>query len=110
MNKKLKQKWQADDEYLKKVKYRLTGRRFKLLLAKKGVKKYEIHKALKISYRTLSMWQNESAMPSDRLAIEVGKYLGLIAPEEATLIGLKKEVEELERRIKLIDGDNESRI
>lgn len=97
----------VNEGHLKRIKYRLTGRRFIRLLKEKDVTKYEIHKALGISYRTLSNWQSENAVPSDELAIEVAKYLGLIEPDAVTLLELEEKQRQLAREInRLKGGDN----
>jgi len=84
---------------LKLLKSRLTGSNFKNLLSLKGLKKYSIAKNCGITYRTLLNWQKGVVEPSDENAITVGRYLGLIKPSEAEKLGLKKEIDELNKRL-----------
>lgn len=82
------------------LKKQLVGLNFKNLLIAKGLKKYRIAKGCGITYRTLLNWQKDITTPSDDNAILVGRYLGLIKPEEAEKRQLEKEVDELKAKIK----------
>jgi len=80
------------------VKASLTGSNLKNLLLKKKLSMWRIHKDCNISYQTLINWKN-GRTPSDELAERVGKYLGLIKPQEAEVLALIKESAELKKKI-----------
>ena len=67
------------------IKASLTGPNLKKLLSKKKLSMWRIHKDCNISYQTLINWKN-GRTPSDELAERVGKYLGLIKPQEGQSI------------------------
>lgn len=80
------------------VKASLMGSNLKNLLLKKKLSMWRIHKDCNISYQTLINWKN-GRTPSDELAERVGKYLGLIKPQEAEVLALIKESAELKKKI-----------
>lgn len=80
------------------VKASLIGSNLKRLLLKKNLTMWRIHKDCKISYQTLINWKN-GRTPSDELAERVGRHLGLIKPQEAEVLALKKEQAELKKKI-----------
>ena len=80
------------------VKASLTGSNLKKLLLKKKLSMWRIHKDCNISYQTLINWRN-GRTPSDELTERVGKYLGLIKPQEAEVLALIKESAELKKKI-----------
>jgi len=81
------------------IKNQLRGANFKRLLKSKKVKKYGIAKDCGITYRTLCNWQTGKTEPSDYLAMIVARYLGLIKPKEADILGIKKKQDELQKEI-----------
>lgn len=81
------------------VRNKLSGPSLKVLLKSKGISKYRLAKDLKISYRTLIAWQAGTAVPSDRLAEKVGRFLGLITDKQR-LLELEKKHDELGKEIK----------
>lgn len=89
---------------LKLLKSRLIGSNFKNLLISKRLKKYRIAKDCGITYRTLLNWQKGIVIPSDENAIIVGRYLGLIKPDKAERLRLKREIDELNERLQRLEG------
>jgi len=90
---------------LKILKSRLTGSNFKKLLIDKDLKKYRIARDCGLTYRTLLNWEQGKVEPSDDNAIVVGRYLGLIRPDEAERLKLQKEIDELNAKLQRIsDG------
>lgn len=88
------------------LKTRLRGVQFRKFIDAKGLSKYRIAKDCNITYRTLLNWEQKKAIPSDDNAIVVGRYLGLLKPDEATYLELKKEQEELRKKIdRLVRGE-----
>ena len=81
------------------IKKSLTGRSLAQILKSIDITKWRAHKDCGISYRTLWNWEREKQFPSEKLALRVGKYLGLIKPDEIKKIELKKKLEELEKEI-----------
>jgi len=84
---------------LKLLKSRLKGSNFKKLLISKGLKKYSIAKECGITYRTLLNWEKGIVEPSDDNAIIVGRLLGLIKPDEAEILKIKKEIDKLNEKL-----------
>lgn len=84
---------------LEKLKASLRGSQFKKILKEKNTSKYRISKDLNISQRTLYYWQKDMVQPSDKLAVEVGKYLGLIKADEATKIQMLKQLKEMKEKV-----------
>jgi len=80
------------------VKASLRGSNLKKLLSKKNITMWRVHVDCNISYQTLINWKN-GLNPSDELAERVGKYLGLIKPHEAEILKLKKQQNELTKKI-----------
>lgn len=85
---------------LKLLKSRLTGSNFKNLISEKGIPKYRIAKDCSLTYRTLLNWQKEIVVPSDDNAIIVGRYLGLIKITDEERHQLRKEINELNVKLK----------
>ena len=90
---------------LKILKNRLRGSNLKNLLSLKGISKYRIAKDCGITYRTLLNWQKSVVEPSDENTIIVGRYLGLIKPNEAERHELKKQIDELNMKLRRLEGD-----
>lgn len=89
-----------DSTVLVLLKAQLKGSQLVNRLIELGLTKWRVHKDCDISYRTLVNWQNKSTIPSDELAIRVGKYLGLIDADEEMMLDIKKRQDELSRDIK----------
>lgn len=81
------------------IKGNLRGRNLTRLLLKKKTNKYRVAKACNISWRTLRMWETGKQEPSDNFAWRVGKYLGLISPEDHEIENIKKQQKELSEKI-----------
>lgn len=88
---------------IKILKGQLTGSNFKNMLISKGLKKYRVAKNCGLTYRTLLNWEKGIQKPSDDNAIIVGRYLGLIKPDEAERLKLKQEIDELNARLKRLE-------
>jgi len=81
------------------IKIQLQGSNFKKLLKEKKAKKYRIAKDCGITYRTLFNWQAGKTKPSNELALRVGKYLGLIKPNEANKQDLIRRLDKIREEI-----------
>jgi len=88
-----------NDADLRILKGRLQGSNLKNLLIAKKLKKYSVAKGCGITYRTLLNWEQEKVEPSDDNAIVVGRFLGLITPDKAEILDIKKQQDELQKRI-----------
>lgn len=86
------------------IKASLTGSNFAKLLSKKKVTMWRVHKDCKITYQTLLNWKSAKT-PSDDLAKRVAKYLGLIKPEEAEILEIKKQQAELQTKLDRLLGE-----
>ena len=84
------------------VKNSLVGQSFRNLLKSKNVTKWAVARDCQISYRQLINWQNKSNRPSDESALKVGKYLGLIRPEQHEVETLKRQIQEMSDKINRI--------
>ena len=92
----------ADKEILRN---KLVGSNLKNLLKKKGLAKYKVAKACGLTYQTLLNWEKERFKPSDDCVLIVARYLGLIEPDEAERLELKKDVDEINARLKRLGND-----
>lgn len=81
------------------LKNQLRGSNLKTLIKEKKVTKWAIARDCNLTYRTILNWEQEKSMPSDDNAIVVGRYLGVIKPDEAEVLALKKEQTELKKKI-----------
>ena len=81
------------------LKSRLRGRNLKKLLKEKNVTKYGMAKDLNISKQAIINWTH-GLMPSDKMAIRVGRYLGLFEPIRAERQRIRREISELKKQIK----------
>lgn len=81
------------------IKPRLIGTSFKRLLKSLSLTKYRVAQDCDITYRTLINWQSGKTAPSDELAIRVGKYLGLIEPEDLEIKDIEEKIKVLQSRL-----------
>jgi len=81
------------------IKPRLMGPNFKRLLKSLSLTKWRVSKDCNITYRTLINWQAGKTTPSDELAKRVGKYLGLIGPEDAEIRDIEEQIIALKSRL-----------
>jgi len=81
------------------IKPRLMGPNFKRLLKSLKTTKWRVSKDCNITYRTLINWQAEKTTPSDELAKRVGKYLGLIKPDELEIKEIEEQIIALKSRL-----------
>jgi lambda repressor-like predicted transcriptional regulator len=89
---------------LELLKAQLTGADLRRVLAEKGISKYRLSKSTGISYQTLCTWQRAAGRPSNRSALIVGVYLGLIKPTEADLLELRQQIAELQQQLDRISA------
>lgn len=89
---------------LRLLKARLCGSNLKKLLLSKNLSKWRTAKDCGLTYRTLLNWEQEKVDPSDDNAIVVGRYLGLIKPTEGEKLELRKELEELNKKLQRIEN------
>ena len=81
------------------IKPRLMGANFKRLLNSLSLTKYRVAQDCDVTYRTLINWQVGKTTPSDELAKRVGKYLGLIKPDELEIKDIEKQIKILQSRL-----------
>ena len=81
------------------IKPRLMGPNFKRLLKSLKTTKWRVSKDCNVTYRTLINWQGGKTTPSDELAKRVGKYLGLIKPDELEIKELEEQIMDLKSRL-----------
>ena len=81
----------------------LSGQSLTKILKLKKCKKYELHKQTGISYMTLHNWEKGRFKPSKEFAIRVGRYLGLIKPEQTEIFILKDQLKELQLKLDRIE-------
>ena len=84
---------------LELIKPRLMGPNFKRLLKELSLTKWRVSKDCNITYRTLINWQVGKTTPSDELAKRVGKYLGLIKPDELEIKEIEEQIIILQSRL-----------
>jgi len=81
------------------IKGNLKGTNLTRLLLKKKTNKWRVAKACNMAWRTLRMWERGIQEPSDKFALRVAKYLGLISPEGHEMEDIKKQQRELNEKI-----------
>ena len=81
------------------IKSRLMGVNFTRLLKQLKTSKYAVARDCGISWRTLRYWETGHQKPSDKLALRVAEYLGLINPAEETLLDWVKKAQALQKEI-----------
>lgn len=81
------------------IKPRLMGPNFKRLLKELSLTKWRVSKDCNVTYRTLINWQGGMTTPSDELAKRVGKYLGLIKPDELEIKEIEEQIIALQSRL-----------
>jgi hypothetical protein len=86
------------------VKKRLQGASLVKLMEATGTNKYRISKQTGVSYKTLFNWQRERILPSDRLALLVGTFLGLLPPNAADILELKRQITDASDRLARFEG------
>ncbi len=81
------------------IKPSLMGPNFKRLLKSLKTTKWRVSKDCNVTYRTLINWQGGKTTPSDELAKRVGKYLGLIKPDELEIREIEEQIMDLKSRL-----------
>jgi DNA-binding XRE family transcriptional regulator len=81
------------------IKPSLMGPNFKRLLKSLKTTKWRVSKDCNVTYRTLINWQGGKTIPSDELAKRVGKYLGLIKPDELEIREIEEQIMALKSRL-----------
>lgn len=81
------------------IKPSLMGPNFKRLLKSLKTTKWRVSKDCNVTYRTLINWQGGKTTPSDELAKRVGKYLGLIKPDELEIREIEEQIMALKSRL-----------
>jgi len=81
------------------IKGHLRGSNLTRLLLKKKTNKWRVAKGCNMAWRTLRMWERGTQEPSDKFALRVAKYLGLISPEGYEIEEIKKQQRELDEKI-----------
>lgn len=84
------------------IKSQLVGTNLRHLLKDRDITKWRLAKDCGITYRTIINWQAGKTKPSDELALRAAEYLGILKKKDSEIIEIKKEVEELQKRLKLL--------
>jgi len=82
---------------------RLMGINFTRLLKSLKTNKYRVARDCGLSWRTLRNWERGITKPSKENAEIVGKHLGLISDKESEKIELRKQMEELDKRLRKLE-------
>ena len=80
------------------LKNRLSGESLRELIAKSGVKKYRIARETGLTYRSLCYWE-AGRTPSDKAAMVLGVYFGLIPPDQREIEDIKADLNRIRDRV-----------
>ena len=97
-------------EEIKILQARVSGEGLKELIKKSGYTKYRIAKECNVSYRSLLYWE-AGRIPSEKIALILGFYFGVISPDEKEVENLKVEMKELKAKIdRMTAGQTDEKI
>jgi len=84
---------------LKRIKRWLYGSSLTQLMKQKGTNKYRVAKGSGISYQSLLNWTAGRCKPTDKSALAVAAYLGLISDDDQ-VAELERQAEDIKTRLK----------
>ena len=83
---------------LNRIKRWLYGSSLTQLMKQKGTNKYRVAKGSGISYQSLLNWTAGRCKPTDKSALAVAAYLGLISNDDQ-IIELEREANEIKSKL-----------
>ena len=84
---------------LNRIKRWLYGSSLTQLMKQKGTNKYRVAKGSGISYQSLLNWTAGRCKPTDKSALAVAAYLGLISDDDQ-VAELERQAEDIKTRLK----------